>query len=222
MLAQHLHENGFADAATTVIVTRRIPLVRVKAVQFDCTVDITFQVESGITNTLTVVKYLDSYPSLKPLLMVVKYYLYQEHLNEPYTGGMGSYALTLLWVSFFQQLERFHIYLEGLDLGMMLVNFFHYYGWVFSYSKGISVRNGGSYFDKHKRESSHGYSSEKVSKLYIEDPNNIYNNVARSTYQMDEIILLFRSAYRLLSHENGSSKLGRIVVRPVTRQGSGE
>jgi non-canonical poly(A) RNA polymerase PAPD5/7 len=143
-------------------------------------------------------EYMHSYPFLKPLFFVVKYYLYQQGLNEPYSGGMGSYALILMMVSFFQQLERIQISLKKPDLGVLLVDFLYFYGTIFDYSKGISVKNGGSYFKK--LDHAHFSSSEQLSLLCIEDPNDSTNNVARATYQMNEIKSLFKLAYHRLSN----------------------
>jgi DNA polymerase sigma len=83
--------------------------------------------------------------------------------NSHKKGGIGSYALILLILSFLQHhsLNRNLKYWEE-DLGILLTDFFDFYGndkekffvdlflgTKFNYCRtGISVRNGGSYFSK--------------------------------------------------------------------------
>ena len=42
------------------------------------------------------------YPNLPYLVLVLKQFLLQRDLNEVFTGGISSYCLILLTVSFFQ------------------------------------------------------------------------------------------------------------------------
>ena len=51
---------------------------------------------------LTFKEYLNEYPCLKHLAMVLKQFLLQRDLNEVWTGGIGSYSLILMIVSFLQ------------------------------------------------------------------------------------------------------------------------
>lgn len=39
---------------------------------------------------------------MKPLALLIKYYLKQFGMNEPYTGGLGSYALIIMIISYLQ------------------------------------------------------------------------------------------------------------------------
>jgi len=45
---------------------------------------------------------VQEFPALPFLILVLKQFLYQRDLNDVYTGGLGSYSLILLIVSFFQ------------------------------------------------------------------------------------------------------------------------
>jgi len=46
--------------------------------------------------------YMQQYPALQYLVLILKQFLSQRDLNDVYTGGLGSYSLILLIVSFFQ------------------------------------------------------------------------------------------------------------------------
>jgi len=45
---------------------------------------------------------MQEFPALPFLVMVLKQFLYQRDMNDVYTGGLGSYSLILMIVSFFQ------------------------------------------------------------------------------------------------------------------------
>lgn len=65
-------------------------------------VDISFNCNNGIENSEIVKNLLNKYEILEPLALVLKYFLSQKQLNETYTGGIGSYALVLMIVSFLE------------------------------------------------------------------------------------------------------------------------
>jgi non-canonical poly(A) RNA polymerase PAPD5/7 len=104
-------------------------------------------------------------------------------MNETYSGGIGSFVLTMMIVSFLQMKQRQCAVptrtrngggADGNDpadggpqalptpswnLGTLLLEFFHLYGVSFNYySAGISITEGGSYLVKRKRskESNNG------------------------------------------------------------------
>lgn len=87
-------------------------------------------------------------------------------MNETYSGGIGSFLLTLMIVNFMQHKQRLSAPRRGSsdnslpaslpppswNLGTLLLEFFHLYGVTLNYfSAGISVPDGGSYLAKRKR-----------------------------------------------------------------------
>mgnify|MGYP003927749963 CR=1 FL=1 len=88
---------------------------------------------------------------LEPLLLVLKQFLYNRDLHETYTGGWGSYLLTMTIIS---HLQHHPGQGPGFDkpetnLGALLVDYLHLYGLRFNMERiGISVRDGGAYFRK--------------------------------------------------------------------------
>jgi len=46
--------------------------------------------------------YMKQYPVLSKLVLVLKQFLLQRDLNEVFTGGISSYSLILLVISFLQ------------------------------------------------------------------------------------------------------------------------
>jgi len=79
--------------------------------------------------------YMNQFPILSKMMMVIKQLLKVNNLNDPYSGGLSSYALTLMIVAFLQ----FHNmgYAKNLnlnyevnldDLGTTLLQFLSFYG----------------------------------------------------------------------------------------------
>jgi len=46
------------------------------------------------------------FPLIKPLVLVLKHFLFSHELNDAYTGGLSSHSLILLLIFFFQYIEK--------------------------------------------------------------------------------------------------------------------
>ena len=133
--------------------------------------------------------------------MVLKQFLIQRDFNEVWTGGIGSYSLILMTVSFLQLHPRIDARsMHTLNLGVLLIEFFELYGRCFNYMKtAIRIQNGGSYLPKEDilKQFSNGYRS---SILCIEDPLNISNDIGKGSYGALKVKQAFEYAYFTLSH----------------------
>ena len=89
-------------SSLTVISTASVPLIKLVHAQSAFTVDLTLNVDTGIHSTALVLDYLDQFDVLRPLTIVVKQFLKARGLNDLYTGGLPSYTLILIIVSFLQ------------------------------------------------------------------------------------------------------------------------
>uniref|UniRef100_A0A4X1U1P4 Terminal nucleotidyltransferase 4B n=1 Tax=Sus scrofa TaxID=9823 RepID=A0A4X1U1P4_PIG len=149
------------------------------------------------------VKVLDKatkYPVLPYLVLVLKQFLLQRDLNEVFTGGIGSYSLFLMAVSFLQLHPREDACIPNTNYGVLLIEFFELYGRHFNYLKtGIRIKDGGSYVakDEVQKNMLDGY---RPSMLYIEDPLQPGNDVGRSSYGAMQVKQAFDYAYVVLSH----------------------
>lgn len=65
-------------------------------------IDISLNQLNGISAGKIVNSYIASLPALKPLVLVIKAFLSQRGMNEVYSGGLGSYSVICLVVSFLQ------------------------------------------------------------------------------------------------------------------------
>ena len=86
---------------------------------------------------------------------MLKFFLAQRGLNETFTGGVGSFLLQLMVVSFLQQryrTDRATGFASAPNLGALLLELLELYGRDFNYAvTGISVRRNGAYFPKRER-----------------------------------------------------------------------
>jgi non-canonical poly(A) RNA polymerase PAPD5/7 len=150
-----------------------VPIIKVTEVKTDLRVDISFNMSNGVKSANLIKEYLSEYPCLRYLAMVLKQFLLQRDLNEVWTGGIGSYSLILMIVSFLQMHPRINPRSYYNNLGVLLIEFFELYGRQFNYMKtGIRVRDGGSYVPKEDifKQFNNSY---RASILCIEDPLNI-------------------------------------------------
>uniref|UniRef100_A0A8C4VKA0 Terminal nucleotidyltransferase 4A n=1 Tax=Gopherus evgoodei TaxID=1825980 RepID=A0A8C4VKA0_9SAUR len=171
------------------------------------------------------IKVLDKatkYSLLPYLILVLKQFLLQRDLNEVFTGGISSYSLILMAISFLQLHPRIDARRADENLGMLLVEFFELYGRNFNYLKtGIRIKNGGAYIAKEEimKAMTNGY---RPSMLCIEDPLLPGNDVGRSSYGAMQVKQVFDYAYIVLSHavsplarsypnRDSESTLGRII-----------
>jgi non-canonical poly(A) RNA polymerase PAPD5/7 len=83
-----------------------VPIIKITESESDIRIDISFNVINGLRSANLIKQYLTEYPSLRYLTMVLKQFLLQRDLNEVWTGGIGSYSLILMIVSFLQVINE--------------------------------------------------------------------------------------------------------------------
>ncbi|KAF8294619.1 putative DNA polymerase sigma [Trypanosoma cruzi] len=209
-LAREISREGLCHAAyPQLILKTKVPLVKFQHRLSLLDVDVSINAEDGQRNSAIVADMLCSFPEARPLIVLVKYFLQQRGMHEPYHGGLGSFATTLLVISF---LQNHPIYTERPEeraytgLGTLLVDFFRYYGMYFNYHQcGISLLDGGRYFLRGETSaltpsSPTGQSSSQgLSQVMIEDPGCVQNNAASSLRIFHVITSVFTHAYMALT-----------------------
>jgi non-canonical poly(A) RNA polymerase PAPD5/7 len=184
-----------------VISKTKVPLVKFTLAPSNTSVDVSFMKDSGPQAATLIKTYMDAMPPLRPLIFVLKYFLAARVLNEPYSGGVGSFMLQLMIVSFLQHRERYayNFGKPGLyNLGCLLVEFFEMYGTRFNYcTTGISVRHDGAFFRKGERKE-HFVVPSRPFMLAIENPLEITADVGRASFRMQIVQRAFAAAYKVL------------------------
>ena len=175
-------------------------------------IDLTFtENEQEFQHSHEIVEYinksLNEFPQIKPMLLILKRYFKEMKMNQSYTGGLCSYSLFLLVLSFCKCNKQCESTTKLLYYFMENFMYFDYCNYC------IDVEKDNCYVLKDKNEyfSEKSFSEENCSydtnnelyekeEIYIVDPLS-KNNVSKSSFKVDEIIITFRKAFNLLYYE---------------------
>ncbi|XP_078276342.1 terminal nucleotidyltransferase 4A isoform X2 [Rhinoraja longicauda] len=205
LLEQALRRRNIAEPYSIKVLDKAtVPIIKLTDQETEVKVDISFNVETGVKAAQFIKDFI------------------KRDLNEVFTGGISSYSLILMAISFLQLHPRIDARRPSVNLGVLLVEFFELYGRHFNYLKtGIRIRSGGAYIAKDEimKNMTNGY---RPSMLCIEDPLVPGNDVGRSSYGAMQVKQVFDYAYIVLSHavsplarsypnRDSESTLGRII-----------
>ncbi|CEM30525.1 unnamed protein product [Vitrella brassicaformis CCMP3155] len=197
-LASHLLKMKIARAME-VITRAKVPIVKFIDKERGVPVDISFNQPSAITTTDLIVQKLKEYPVLRPMLLLLKLFLQQRNLAETYRGGVGSYLLFGMVLSFLQHhpatssKNRY----KTTSLGHYLYDFMKLYGNDLRYDVvGISVEGRGRYFNKRQRGFLY---ADRRDLLAFESPLDPDTDLGRNAFQMPRVRVAFQFAYQMLS-----------------------
>ncbi|KAL4402691.1 poly(A) RNA polymerase [Malassezia pachydermatis] len=181
-----------------VIARAKVPIIKFVCPYGHFHVDISINQANGLQAARLVNRWLIKQPAIRPLVMVVKQFLQQRALSEVFTGGLGSYSVTLMVLSFLQvhpKLQRAEID-ASKNLGTLLMEFLELYGKNFGYDEtGITVRGRGGYFNKRQRGS---YDTRKPFLLCIEDPHDPSNDISKGSFAIISVRSALGGAYDIL------------------------
>ncbi|RDB24414.1 Non-canonical poly(A) RNA polymerase PAPD5 [Hypsizygus marmoreus] len=184
-----------------------------------------FNVDIGINNNLGIeaidlIKgYLSRMPALRPLLLVLKGFLRQRNLNDASRGGLGSYALTCLCISFLQVNPRKRPQefidkpMETESLGALLTDFMFYYGFEFPYTTSYISVSEGKVLPK----------SEPMESLSIKCPIRPDYDISKSVSKLDPFLRAFKEGYATILQftvvdESMLGQLVRLSLQTVQRR----
>lgn len=187
----------------TIIAKAKVPIIKFVTVYGRLNVDISINQGNGVVAGDIVNGFLNGMRgcgfALRSLVIIAKAFLNQRAMNEVYTGGLGSYSIVCMAVSFLQmhpKIRRGEIDAEK-NLGVLVMEFFELYGCYFNYEEvGISVRNGGSYFSKRQRG---WYDFAKRNHLSIEDPTDPSNDISKGSYGIAKVRQTLAGAHGIMT-----------------------
>ncbi|KDN51058.1 hypothetical protein RSAG8_00687, partial [Rhizoctonia solani AG-8 WAC10335] len=201
-IARALKDRGLAYNVQ-IIAKAKVPIVKFVTTWGGFKVDISLNQVNGVSAGKIMNNFLAQLPALRPLVYVFKAFLSQREMNEVYNGGLGSYSIGCMVLSFLQlhpKIRNAEID-PGKNLGILLLELFQYYGDYFHYERtGISLREGGQLFSKRAR----GWGlaqqpRQNTSILSIEDPQDPSNDVSKGSYNMGKIRMTLSGGHSALS-----------------------
>ena len=189
-----------------VIEQTRVPLVKFTVAPYNIDIDVCFDQPNGPESAELMHRFMESMPPLRPLTFVLKYFLASRDINKPFTGGIGSYLLQMMIVSFLQHRVRDDMARDCgssgryYNLGSLLLDFFEFYGIDFNYvTTGISVRHDGYYFAKGQRDMKAVFwQPSRPCSLAMENPLDPSTDVGAGAFRMQMIKRIFEHAYKTL------------------------
>lgn len=215
-LANTVKRAGITDRVK-IIAKAKVPIVKFVTAHGRFSVDISVNQGNGVTAGKMIKQFLAELPALRSLVLVIKSFLSQRSMNEVFTGGLGSYSIVCLVISFLQmhpKIRRGEID-PSKNLGVLVLEFFELYGCYFNYYEvGISLRDGGTYFNKAQRGWL-DYGQPKL--LSIEDPGdscesaldivplailtmlNLANDISRGSYGIAKVRTTLAGAHGIMT-----------------------
>ena len=192
-------DQNFIDRAT-------IPIIKlISKDEYNFHIDISMSSENhfGLKTVTLVNDYLKEYKVLKPIILALKTLLKNGNLNDPYKGGLSSYGLILMVVSFIQSEIDSDKYNENSPtlIGETFLNVLGHYGIFFDYNNYVII----TYPIREKN-----FQNDKdityqfipnTHELIIVDPLNKQNNVAKSTFQFMNIKMGFLIAFMVAKED---------------------
>ncbi|KAI9660106.1 MAG: hypothetical protein M1821_001458 [Bathelium mastoideum] len=220
LIAERIDNAGIMQYKSKEVVAKaKVPLVKFIDSETGLRVDVSFENPTGVHALSTFDSWKRDYPAMPFLVYVIKQFLSMRGLNELYMGGMSSFTIVCLVVSF---LHHHPIVQNGsmpqLDhLGNLLLSFFDFYGNHFDVRTQEVQLNPPGLLPKRKD------ASGNIDRICVIDPNNFSNNISRGTRHTAVILRAFSEAYRTLmrrmdevekqspSQRKGRSILGSII-----------
>ena len=149
--------------------------------------------------------YMKEYPPMRRLILALGTILKSANLNKVKSGGLSSYGLILMVVSFIQS-QRDNITnsfdLENIN-GKLFYDFLNYYGINFDFNKFVII----TYLKNEinspltEKENQYNIGINQNKELTICDPLNKKINVAKPTYQFMNIKMAFMIAFMVINED---------------------
>lgn len=198
LLASELQINGIPEPNTIHIRNVPVPIILFIDRESKINIDIPFASDPALRVATIYSKYQSKYPVLVKIILVLKQYLKQLDLNYKSTGGISSYALTVMCISYLQRHPTYKAH-ENANLGELLLGFFELYGRKFDYeSIGITIENDGKYLPPRKDLPC---SMDNINRelFCIEDPVNHTMNICDHSYRAYDVKKAFENGFVTLS-----------------------
>lgn len=127
-------------------------------------------------------EFLSENEVIEPLILVLKQCLKTSNQNDPYFGGLSSYALFLMLVSYLQACNVPKTIASGVNFGKLLLDFLSFYGHFDAEATGIYTFLPNKKPDRHNHYSLLQNFIFQNNSVQIDDPLNYNNNVGKSSF----------------------------------------
>jgi len=129
-LARCLRKEAWVDVSSIKVITNTaVPVIKLRTLSeagYCVPLDVSFEgtIHQGLEANKMNVSLMTEYPSLRPIVLVLKQFLSKRGLCEAFTGGLSSYAILLITARFLQEQPPS----IPLDIGATLLGVLDFYG----------------------------------------------------------------------------------------------
>jgi len=193
----------------------RMPVIKVITnTEPSMNVDITFALpfHAGLAAAVLVKNLQKRFEALNPLTLILKTFLGKKGFNDPFTGGLSSYALSLMVVASLnrsnEKIERNQHFDGSGYYGLLLFDFLELYGKEFDATEDavvcLSGSNSGEYticIGRRLYALSSPYTGADTSfmaSVVVDDPLQAGNNTASTCFRFLELQKAFADSYAIL------------------------
>eukprot|EP00929_Paragymnodinium_shiwhaense_P061219 TRINITY_DN30572_c1_g2_i1.p1 TRINITY_DN30572_c1_g2~~TRINITY_DN30572_c1_g2_i1.p1 ORF type:complete len:647 (+),score=193.96 TRINITY_DN30572_c1_g2_i1:104-2044(+) len=200
MLAEKLLERDEVSKLE-IIQSAKVPVMKLTQRSTGLMADVVINRTDGLDTSKFIRDQIELYPALTPLVLFMKLFLLQRGLAETFSGGMGSYLLVCVVLSFLQRHPsaanaQLH---ATTTLGMLLLDFFRHFGQEFKYaSQGMSLLSGGSLFSREVRGWTATDRNGKPT-LCLESPLEPTVDIGSRCFKIGVLRAAFNHAYHVLA-----------------------
>lgn len=199
-IANTLIRDGVPEKDSLQVISKaKVPIVKYRDSLNAFEVDLSFDAFGGVEAAFFMRRAMIEQPAIRPLVLVLKFFLRMRGLNTVFTGGLGSYSLMCLVIAFLKThpLVQAGLITANNNLGVLLLDFLQLHGKNFNYETvGISLdENGVQYYEKVEK----GWVNEsRPGLLSIQDPQDPTNDIARGSFGFQSARQAFDHAFCIL------------------------
>ncbi|KAI1436561.1 hypothetical protein GGR50DRAFT_229502 [Xylaria sp. CBS 124048] len=197
-MKRHLGIHGVAANDEIETITKaKVPLLKYVDEYTGLKVDISFEKMDGYKAIDTFLMWKNQYPSMPPLVAIIKHFLLMRALNEPVNGGIGGFTVICMVVHVLQMMPQVQSRSMKTDhhLGDLLMEFLDYYGNRFNYET-VAIRMNPPGVVNKAAPTTVVY--RNTDRLSIIDPNNSENDISGGSSNFWVIRNRFAQAYQEL------------------------
>ena len=187
-----------------LLINAKVPIIRGTHASTGVKIDISYNRINGYEDSFFIKNILEENNIIRQAIMILKILLKENDLNEPYSGGMGSYLLFHL-VYFFDIQCKNSKNMKYHNVFFFLFLFFDYFGTKFNFDTyGISLNkeNPGKIFYKYG-----DYEMNDYENICIEGINERFVNIGRNCFNYEKVVELFKDAFHIIQNEQEKNTL---------------
>ncbi|CAD8121232.1 unnamed protein product [Paramecium sonneborni] len=196
-----------------LIANAKVPIIKFIDVESQYHFDLSFNQLDALKQIEELEKAFEIYPELKILLMTLKCMLRQRDLNETYSGGVGSFLLFQMILTFLREYRKDFFQnnqqdqIKNVTLGEYMIKFLEFYSDV---QRKRIAGQGGNIDNKSTQDDRFSFIS----------PQHPDHDIGHNSYKIQELFKIFQNRHDFLTNYNfkpGESVL-RYLINPTDQK----